>query len=163
MGREVGDDGTITTRSKVGWALGDGHEHGDDPAWDAAEAVTLYERLENEVIPEFYARDEKGIPAAWVARMRESMARLTPRFSANRSVREYTERHYLPAAASYQARAEDRGAAGKRLAAWRRLLDQKWPGLRSPTAAQAPQVSQQNSQGGGSQMENRRQVRRQAR
>jgi starch phosphorylase len=50
---------------EVGWALGDGQEHGDDPAWDAAEANTLYERLEREVIPEFYNRDDKGIPTAW--------------------------------------------------------------------------------------------------
>ncbi len=83
---------------EVGWALGDGQEHGSDPSWDAAEAEALYERLEREVIPEFYTRNEKGIPTDWIARMRESMARLTPRFSANRAVCEYTEKHYLPAA-----------------------------------------------------------------
>ena len=66
---------------EVGWALGDGQEHGDDPAWDAVEAEALYDLLEREVIPEFYTRDEQGIPTAWVTRMRESMARLTPRFS----------------------------------------------------------------------------------
>ncbi len=82
---------------EVGWALGDGQEHGDDPAWDAMEAEALYDLLEREVIPEFYTRDEQGIPSAWVARMRESMARLTPRFSTNRAVREYTEQYYLPA------------------------------------------------------------------
>jgi len=84
--------------SDLGWALGDGKEHGNDSNWDAAEAEALYERLEREVIPEFYTRNEKGIPTAWIARMRESMARLTPRFSADRTVREYTEEHYLPAA-----------------------------------------------------------------
>ena len=87
---------------EVGWALGDGREHGDDPAWDAAEAEALYDLLEREVIPEFYARDAQGIPTAWVARMRDSMASLTPRFSANRAVGEYTEQHYLPAAAAYR-------------------------------------------------------------
>ncbi|MEO8332656.1 MAG: alpha-glucan family phosphorylase, partial [Gallionella sp.] len=81
---------------EVGWALGDGQEHGDDPAWDAAEAGALYDLLEREVIPEFYTRDEQGIPVAWVQRMRESMAQLTPHYSANRAVREYTEQHYLP-------------------------------------------------------------------
>ena len=86
--------------SDLGWALGDGQEHGNDPAWDAAEAEALYERLEREVIPEFYTRNEKGIPIAWVNRMRESMARLTPHFAADRTVREYTEQHYLPAAIS---------------------------------------------------------------
>jgi starch phosphorylase len=90
---------------EVGWALGDGKEHGDDPAWDAAEAEALYSLLEREVIPEFYTRDANGVPVAWVARMRESMARLTPRFSANRAVCDYAEKHYIPAAAAYRARA----------------------------------------------------------
>ncbi|MDR3674797.1 MAG: alpha-glucan family phosphorylase, partial [Acidobacteriota bacterium] len=83
---------------EVGWALGDGQEHGDDPGWDAVEAEALYNLLEREVVPEFYARNGQGIPTAWVARMRNSMASLTPRFSANRAVCEYTEQHYLPAA-----------------------------------------------------------------
>ena len=115
---------------EVGWALGDGREHGDDPAWDAVEAEALYDLLEREVIPEFYARDDQGVPVAWVARMRESMARLTPRFSTNRAVREYTELHYLPAAAAYLARAVDKGASGVQLVDWRRALNEKWSALR---------------------------------
>jgi glycogen phosphorylase len=110
----------------VGWALGDGQEHGDDPSWDAAEAQALYDLLEREVIPEFYSRDENGIPRAWVARMRESMAQLTPRFSANRTVREYTEQHYLPAAAAYRARAADNSAVGRQVVGWQDALEQKW-------------------------------------
>jgi starch phosphorylase len=115
---------------EVGWALGDRREHGDDPAWDAAEADALYDLLEREVIPEFYTRDERGIPVAWVKRMRESMAQLTPRFSANRTVREYTETHYLPAAAAYSARAADSGKAGRQLVDWRWDLNRKWAALR---------------------------------
>ena len=114
---------------EVGWALGDGQEHGDDPAWDAAEAEALYERLEREVIPEFYARDDKGIPTAWVARMRESMARLTPLFSATRTVREYTEQHYLPAATTYRSRIANKGAIGKQMVDWQHGLEQKWTTL----------------------------------
>ncbi len=115
---------------EVGWALGDGQEHNDDPVWDATEAEALYQLLEKDVIPEFYARDNKGIPTAWVARMRESMARLTPRFCANRTVREYTERHYLPAAASYNERASNNGVMGKRMVQWLHALDRNWPSLR---------------------------------
>ena len=115
---------------EVGWALGDGQEHDDDPAWDAVEAEALYDLLEREVIPEFYTRDDKGIPTAWVARMRESMARLTPIFSANRAVQEYTEQHYLPAASAYRERAADKGSAGSQIVNWRQNLEQKWAGLR---------------------------------
>ncbi len=114
----------------VGWALGDGLEHGDDPARDAAEAEALYDLLERAVVPEFYTRDDRGIPRAWVARMRESMARLTPHFSANRAVREYTERYYLPAASAYRERAGDKGGAGVDMVGWRHALDQKWTALR---------------------------------
>jgi starch phosphorylase len=115
--------------SDLGWAIGDGNEHGTDPAWDAAEAGTLYERLEREVIPEFYKRNEKGIPIAWVNRMRESMARLTPHFAADRTVREYTEQHYLPAAIACQSRVANKGAIGKQMVDWRHDLDQKWGAL----------------------------------
>jgi len=114
----------------VGWALGDGKEHGDDAAWDAAEAESLYDLLEREVIPAFYTRDEKGIPPGWVARMRKSMAHLTPLFSANRVVREYTEKHYLPASAAYARRAANGGQLGAELLQWERELAKQWPSVR---------------------------------
>ena len=126
---------------EVGWALGDGQEHDNDPAWDAIEAEALYDLLEREVIPEFYSRDEQGIPSAWVARMRESMARLTPRFSTNRAVREYTALHYLPAAAAYRERAADNGAIGAGIMHWRHALENKWAALRFGEVKATPKVS----------------------
>jgi starch phosphorylase len=119
---------------EVGWAIGDGLEHGDDPSWDAAEAESLYAVLEREVIPEFYTRDEHGIPLGWVARMRESMARLTPSFSTNRAVRQYTEQHYLSAAAAFLERAENQCSMGADVVAWQAELAKHWSALRFGTA-----------------------------
>jgi starch phosphorylase len=115
---------------EVGWALGDSLEHGDDPAWDAIEAEGLYTLLEQNVIPEFYARNNQGIPTAWVARMRESMAQLTPQFSANRTVREYAESYYIPAAAAYNDRAVEKGKAGVQIVDWQHTLRNKWANVR---------------------------------
>ena len=115
---------------EVGWALGDGREHDSDPAWDAAEAAALYDLLEQEVIPEYYSRDKNGIPAKWVARIRESMALLTPRFAAGRAVRDYTEQHYLPAASAFRRRTAEENAGAVRIAQWQRELRQKWAGVR---------------------------------
>lgn len=115
--------------SDLGWTLGDGQEHGNDPGWDRAEAEMLYDALEREVIPEFYTRGTHGIPTAWVARMRESMARLTPRFSADRAVREYTEQHYIPAAAAYRARTAHGGAVGRKMLDWQEDLQRQWAAL----------------------------------
>jgi len=114
----------------LGWALGDGEEHEDEPGRDAVEAEILYERLEQEVIPEFYSRDENGIPTAWIARMRESMARLTPQYCTSRTVRQYSEQHYFPAAEHYLKRAANNGELGVRVMKWRQALDQKWDALR---------------------------------
>lgn len=117
-------------RPDVGWAIGDGQEHIGDPGWDAQEAEQLYRILEEEVVPCFYKRDANGIPRDWVARMRLSMAELTPRFSTNRMLREYVEELYLPAAASYR----DRTARGCRQAAgicrWHDLIQKHWSQLR---------------------------------
>jgi starch phosphorylase len=62
--------------------------------------------------------------------MRESMAQLTPRFSANRTVREYTEQYYIPAAAAYHSRIAENGAIGRQMVDWQHSLEQKWASLR---------------------------------
>jgi starch phosphorylase len=110
----------------VGWAVGDGHEHGEDPAWDAIEAEAVYTLLENQIIPEFYRRNQAGIPQQWVARIRESMGRLAPQYSANRVVRQYSEEHYLPAAVAYTARAGQGGKLGAEILAWQQKLTADW-------------------------------------
>jgi starch phosphorylase len=114
----------------VGWSIGDGREHDEDSGWDAAEADQLYTVLEDKVIPEFYRRDEAGLPAEWVSKMCESMARLTPAFSSNRAVRQYTENCYLPGAEAFLARSAGNGKLGIDVLNWRRLVADHWPRLR---------------------------------
>ncbi len=114
----------------VGWAIGDGKEHGNDPSWDAAEANDLYHILEQEVIPTFYQRDQEGISPGWIAKMRASMARLTPYFSANRTVRDYTVHYYLPAAKNFSERAVEKGVQGTSIVNWKQALAQNWAKLR---------------------------------
>jgi glycogen phosphorylase len=117
---------------EVGWSLGDGQEHAGDSA-DAREAEELYTRLEQEVVPLFYERDESGIAVGWIAKMRESMARLTPQFSANRAVREYTEQHYLPLSDAFAERTKDGGCTAASLIDWRRNVEEHWSGIRFGT------------------------------
>jgi starch phosphorylase len=115
---------------EVGWAIGDGKEHGDDPALDRIEADALYSVLENEVIPEFYDRDEKGLPLKWLGHVRESMSQLTSKYSATRAIREYTEDHYLPAASGYRERGAEDSALGITLLHWQQDMEQHWGKVR---------------------------------
>jgi glycogen phosphorylase len=82
------------------------------------------------VVPEFYTRDAVGVPIAWVTRMRESMAQLTPQFSTNRAVSEYTERHYLPAATRFRQRAKDQCAIARQIVDWQHNLKTLWQRVR---------------------------------
>jgi len=114
---------------EVGWAMGDGHEHGDDPEWDAKDAAQLYSILEEKIIPEFYTRNANGIPEDWVKKMRKSMSSLTPQFSANRAVREYVESQYIPAARRLDERTAKEGALGCEISNLISELDNKWGSL----------------------------------
>jgi starch phosphorylase len=80
-----------------GWALS-GEVDDDHAAQDARDAEELYRLLEDEVVPSFYERDERGLPAAWLARMRTSLRTLGPAFCATRMLAEYAERAYQPRA-----------------------------------------------------------------
>ena len=79
-----------------GFKIGELEVDTDDAAMDLADAEALYTVLENEIIPAFYDRDERGLPAAWIARMKNSLATLTPQFSSDRMVLEYVRRIYEP-------------------------------------------------------------------
>lgn len=114
---------------ETGWVIGDGHRDADDATQDRRDAEALYNLLENQIIPEFYTRNDNGIPERWMYKMRKSMADLTPRFSSNRTVREYTEKYYLPAAGKYLKRAAGKGEQGVRLVNAGRELNSRWSGL----------------------------------
>ena len=81
-----------------GWAIGGRETLPDEAAQDWADAMDLYRLLEDEVVPQYYERGKGGLPAAWIERMRRSMATTLWRFSTTRMLHEYTERLYLPAA-----------------------------------------------------------------
>lgn len=81
-----------------GFSIGNGTSHVDDEITDQRDALSLYETLENEIIPMYYDRDVDGLPQQWVACMMNSIATLAWRFSAHRMVADYARACYVPAA-----------------------------------------------------------------
>ncbi len=77
-----------------GWAIGKDESIEDPNIQDKIDAESLYETLENEIIPAFYDRDENGIPRKWIQKIRNSIATITYFFNTNRMVREYIEKYY---------------------------------------------------------------------
>ncbi|MEZ4520562.1 MAG: alpha-glucan family phosphorylase [Thermomicrobiales bacterium] len=83
----------------IGWSIDPGYEYDDPAEQNAADAIRLYEVLEQEIIPAFYNRGPDGLPDEWIERMKASIRCAVPDFSGLRMVSEYTRDYYLPAAA----------------------------------------------------------------
>ena len=81
-----------------GWVIGSEDTPEGEDQQDAEDVASLYDILESQIVPLYYERDERDLPRGWIAMMKASIASLTPRFSASRMVRDYTEDAYLPAA-----------------------------------------------------------------
>lgn len=113
----------------VGWAIGDRQDHQHDLGWDEVEAGQLYTLLEEQVIPAYYSVNEEGIPDRWVAKMRQSMAVITPQFSSNRSLRDYVSNVYLPAVKAYRERCCHNGKEGRRLTKTKQHFQEQWAQL----------------------------------
>jgi starch phosphorylase len=112
----------------VGWSIGDG-KGGEAAEVDVRDIASLYDTLEQKIVPEFYDRDATGLPRAWVGRIRRSMSLLTPRFGSTSMVREYVEKAYLPMAKAQRARWADCCALAKAMSEWSGTLQRRWSSL----------------------------------
>jgi len=111
-----------------GWAVGRDESYPDPEAQDEADALSLYNLLEEEVVPLYYGT-EGGVPRQWLAYMRASMTTIAPRFSTRRMVKEYATRYYVPAMHNHLAMSRDNFQVAKMLASWRSHVQRAWPNV----------------------------------
>jgi starch phosphorylase len=112
---------------EIGWAIGRGEEY-PDGSGDAREAELLYDVLEREVVPLFFARGGTArLPRGWIKRMKSTIAKLVPTFNTSRMVREYSRRFYVPAIKLTQRLADGDLAEARALAAWKDRVRGAWP------------------------------------
>lgn len=114
----------------VGWSIGRGEDYADPETADQLESQALYDLLEREIIPMFYDRNEQGVPRQWMARMKQSIARLAPVFNTNRMVQQYSEKLYLPALSRAARLAQDDLRPAVELARQKVRLRRNWSRLR---------------------------------
>lgn len=113
-----------------GWAIKPASETLSDQARNAEEARTLYEILQDQVVPSYYSREDTGYSPAWIKRMKRSMGTILPRFNANRMVGDYLAQSYGPAARQGRRFARENFHGAKDVAAWKNRVFAAWPGVR---------------------------------
>lgn len=86
-----------------GWAIGDEVDFADPNQQDDADAESLYDTLENSIVPLYYSAPPGDVPSEWVGRMKESIRTLAPQFNMRRTVKEYLTSYYLPAMQAEEA------------------------------------------------------------
>jgi starch phosphorylase len=116
--------------SNNGWAIGAEIVDGTVEFQNEVDANSLYQVLENQIIPLYYAKPDGKLPLAWLQLMRESIRSVTPIFNTHRMVKEYTERLYIPAAKSHEDFARDNCSGATGLSQWKSKIRKDWPQVR---------------------------------
>jgi glycogen phosphorylase len=113
-----------------GWAIGAEINNGTVEFQNEGDATSLYQLLENQIIPLYYAKPDGKLPLAWLQLMRESIRSVTPVFNTQRMVKEYTERLYIAAGKSHENFSCDGCASATQLSQWKAQMRKDWPQLR---------------------------------
>jgi len=113
-----------------GWAIGADIENGTVEFQNEVDAGSLFQVLENQIIPLYYAKPDGKLPLAWLQLMRESIRSVTPVFNTHRMVKEYTERLYAPAAQALGEFQRENCEAATHLSQWKARMRKDWPQVR---------------------------------
>lgn len=114
----------------LGWAIGDRKSYDDENYWDKRDADTLYNILENEIIPAFYKRDQDGLPRSWIRKMKNSMTQICPIYNTHRMLRDYMVEMYNPAAERSLKLSGDNLKLASELANWKYKMRLHWKQIR---------------------------------
>jgi len=109
-----------------GWSLGHGEVYKNQDFQDDLESQSLYNLLENEIVPLFYDRQMDGIPRRWVEKMKAGLRMLVPVYNSHRMVQEYLDRFYLPCSRRFNNLCRDDFSSAKDIASWRQKIMTNW-------------------------------------
>ena len=112
--------------SSNGWAIGAEIDNGTTEFQNEVDASSLYQLLENQIVPLYYAKPDGKLPLAWLQLMRESIRSVTPVFNTQRMVKDYTEKLYIPAAQAYENFSRDGCGAATQLSHWKTQIRKDW-------------------------------------
>jgi starch phosphorylase len=112
-----------------GWAIKPAPEYFDDARRNREDSQTLYELLQDQVIPMYYRRNELGISSEWVRMAKRSITTLLPRFNSTRMVMEYVNKFYGPASRQWRRYSEGGFAAAQGVPPGRAKVRQAWSGV----------------------------------
>ena len=117
-------------REGAGWALTEKRTYQNQAHQDQLDAATIYSLLENEIMPLYYARNNKGYSAGWVKVIKNSIAQIAPHYTMKRQLDDYYDKFYSKLAARFKVLSADNNAKAKEIALWKEAVAERWDDIK---------------------------------
>ncbi|MCM1079329.1 MAG: alpha-glucan family phosphorylase [Bacteroidales bacterium] len=116
-------------REGAGWALPEKRTYQNQGYQDRLDAATIYNMLENEIVPLYYNKNEKGISEGWMQVVKNSIATIAPHYTMKRQLDDYYDKFYIKEAKRFAELSKDDNKVAKELASWKETVAQRWDSI----------------------------------
>ncbi|MBQ8047494.1 MAG: alpha-glucan family phosphorylase [Prevotella sp.] len=116
-------------REGAGWALTEKRTYQNQAYQDQLDAATIYSLLENEIIPLYYDKNEKGYSEGWIQVVKNSIAQIAPHYTMKRQLDDYYSKFYNKEAARFKKLAANGYQLAKDIARWKETVAERWDAI----------------------------------
>ena len=116
-------------REGAGWALTEKRTYQNQEYQDQLDAATIYNLLENEIIPLYFDKDKKGISKGWIKVIKNSIAQIAPHYTMKRQLDDYYNKFYIKQAKRFKEIAKDNYRLAKEIAQWKETVAERWDSI----------------------------------
>jgi len=116
-------------RAFAGWALPKKRTYENQDLQDDIDAETIYNMLEYEIIPAYYAFNEQGVPVEWISLVKNTMVKIAPEFTMKRMIDDYYEKYYAKLFTRNKYLTSNDFEKAKELAGWKHSMREEWDNI----------------------------------
>jgi phosphorylase/glycogen(starch) synthase len=116
-------------RAFAGWALTKKRTYENQDLQDDIDAETIYNMLEFEIVPAYYAFNDQGVPVEWMSLVKNTMVKIAPEFTMKRMIDDYYEKYYSKLFTRNKYLIENNFEKAKELAAWKKTMRDEWDNI----------------------------------
>ncbi len=116
-------------REGAGWALPEKRTYQNQGYQDQLDAATIYNMLENEIVPMYYNKNKEGFSKEWIQVVKNSIATIAPHYTMKRQLDDYYDKFYNKEAARFKKLSANGNALAKEIALWKEQVAERWDGI----------------------------------
>ncbi len=132
----------------AGWALTEKRTYQNQDQQDQLDAATIYNLLENEILPLYYARNKKGYSEGWIKTVKNSIAQIAPHYTMKRQLDDYYAKFYNKEAVRFKKLAANDYAKAKEIAAWKETVAERWDAIEIVSSNKSEELQKGNIESG---------------